>query len=113
MRTFYETDIRKRTLVVGLALTAWFMLVLVRLVDLQALRHPGFTATELFEKGGQALNWMGRTSLMPSRRVARIGLRALFKGRPHVVAGGMNALVAFLTRFLPRQTCAAVAEKLV
>ncbi len=43
-RTFYETDIRKRTLVVGLALAAWFALVLIRLVDLQVLRHPGFKA---------------------------------------------------------------------
>ena len=44
MRTFYETDIRKRTLVVSFTLAAWFTLVLFRLVDLQVLRHPGFKA---------------------------------------------------------------------
>lgn len=75
--------------------------------------HPGFTATEFFERGGQTLNGMGRTSLMPSRTVARIGLRALFQGRPSVVAGRMNAFTAFLTRLLPRQASAAVAERLL
>ena len=44
MRTFYESDIRKRTLVVSFALAAWFTLVLFRLVDLQVLHHPGFKA---------------------------------------------------------------------
>jgi cell division protein FtsI/penicillin-binding protein 2 len=41
-RTFYETDIRKRTLVVSFALAAWFTLVVFRLVDLQVLRHAEF-----------------------------------------------------------------------
>lgn len=75
--------------------------------------HPGFTATEFFETGGQTLGWLGRQSLMPSRTVARIGIAALFRGHTSSVAGLLNAIVAFLTRFLPRQASAAVAERLV
>jgi len=44
MKTFYESDIRKRTLVVSFTLAAWCTLVLFRLVDLQVLHHPGFKA---------------------------------------------------------------------
>ncbi len=40
MRTFHETDIRKRTLGVSLALAAWFAVVLLRLVQLQVVQHP-------------------------------------------------------------------------
>ena len=40
MRTFHETDIRKRTLGVGLALAVWFAVLLLRLVQLQVVEHP-------------------------------------------------------------------------
>jgi cell division protein FtsI (penicillin-binding protein 3) len=41
MRTFHETDIRKRTLGVSLALAAWFAVLLLRLVQLQVVEHAG------------------------------------------------------------------------
>ena len=40
MRTYHEGDIRKRTLVVSFILTAWFAILLVRLVQLQVVEHP-------------------------------------------------------------------------
>jgi cell division protein FtsI/penicillin-binding protein 2 len=40
MRTYHEGDIRKRTLVVSFILTAWFAILLVRLVELQVIEHP-------------------------------------------------------------------------
>jgi cell division protein FtsI/penicillin-binding protein 2 len=39
MRTFRETDIRRRTLVVSLLLTVWFALLAFRLVQLQVVQH--------------------------------------------------------------------------
>jgi cell division protein FtsI/penicillin-binding protein 2 len=39
MRTFRETDIRRRTLVVSFLLTAWFALLVFRLVQLQVVQH--------------------------------------------------------------------------
>jgi cell division protein FtsI/penicillin-binding protein 2 len=39
MRTFYESDIRKRALVVSFVLAAWAALVAFRLVELQVLGH--------------------------------------------------------------------------
>jgi cell division protein FtsI (penicillin-binding protein 3) len=40
MRTYHEGDIRKRTLAVSFILTAWFAILLVRLVQLQVVEHP-------------------------------------------------------------------------
>jgi len=39
MRTFYESDIRKRVLVLSFALSAWAAVVALRLVELQVLGH--------------------------------------------------------------------------
>ena len=47
MRTFYESDIRRRTLGVSLFVAAWFGVLLVRLVQLQVVEHPGFKARAL------------------------------------------------------------------
>lgn len=47
MRTFHESDIRKRTLGVSLVLAAWFVILLVRLVELQVVQHPSFKARAL------------------------------------------------------------------
>ncbi|MGZ7046202.1 MAG: peptidoglycan D,D-transpeptidase FtsI family protein, partial [Candidatus Aminicenantales bacterium] len=44
MRTYHEGDIRKRTLVVSFILTAWFAILLARLVDLQVVEHPALKA---------------------------------------------------------------------
>jgi cell division protein FtsI (penicillin-binding protein 3) len=47
MRTFYESDIRKRTLGVSLFVAAWFVVLIVRLAQLQVVQHPGFKARAL------------------------------------------------------------------
>jgi cell division protein FtsI/penicillin-binding protein 2 len=47
MRTFYESDIRKRALVLGFGLAAWAALVAVRLVGLQVFGHARAKAVVL------------------------------------------------------------------
>jgi len=47
MRTFYETDIRKRTLVVSFILAAWAGVVALRLVQLQVFGHARAKAAVL------------------------------------------------------------------
>ena len=37
---------------------------------------------------------------------------ALLAGKPLVVAGGLNATMAFLTRFAPRQFAASMARRM-
>jgi cell division protein FtsI (penicillin-binding protein 3) len=44
MRTFHESDIRRRTLVVSFVLAAWFGVLFLRLIQLQVVNHPGFRA---------------------------------------------------------------------
>ncbi len=42
MRTYHEIDIRKRTLIISFALAAWFLVLFLRLFQLQVLGHAGF-----------------------------------------------------------------------
>jgi cell division protein FtsI/penicillin-binding protein 2 len=42
MKTFHENDIRKRALIIGLALTAWFGVILLKLVQLQVFGHAEY-----------------------------------------------------------------------
>ena len=73
---------------------------------------PGPTETEFQQRAGAS-----GTNLFKSRRpmdantVARIGLRAMKAGKPLVIAGGLNAAMAFLTRFAPIQFTAAMARR--
>ena len=73
---------------------------------------PGPTRTEFVHRAG-----VGKTKLfsagtpMTAAAVAGIGYQAMKRGRPIVVAGGLNALMAFLTRFAPMQLTAAMARK--
>jgi hypothetical protein len=70
---------------------------------------PGVTRTEFFQVAGQQLTPYQRRTMMDSAQVARIGIEAMLQSRSCVVAGRVNALFAWLTRFAPRQTLAAVA----
>jgi short-subunit dehydrogenase len=74
---------------------------------------PGVTRTEFFDVAGQKMTAFQRLSAMDSAAVARIGIRAMLKGRSCVVAGRINAFVAYATRFAPRQFLAAMADKLI
>ena len=49
--------------------------------------------------------------VMDAKTVANIGYRAMCQGKPLVVAGFINALGAFMTRFVSRMFAARVARK--
>jgi len=57
------------------------------------------TNAKLFEHGA-----------MSAVEVARIGWDAMKEAKPLVVAGRLNATMAFLTRFAPRQMAASTAR---
>ena len=65
------------------------------------LMDTGFNAASGFEtpEGLQRL-------VLPPARVARIGLDALFAGKPSVVAGGANKVLAFSSRLMSRHLAA-------
>lgn len=74
---------------------------------------PGPTATGFVERAkmqDSKLFKAGRA--MDAATVARIGYQAMQRGRPVVIAGGMNKLLAFVTRFVPRGWAADFARKL-
>ncbi len=52
-----------------------------------------------------------RRTILPVEKVARIGVDALFAGRPSVVAGRFNKLTAFSNRLLSRHFVAKVSAK--
>jgi short-subunit dehydrogenase len=71
---------------------------------------PGVTETEFFAVSGQHRSLYQRTLVMPSAAVARRGVRAMLRGRPLVVPGLANALVAFSMRLTPRRWQVALAD---
>jgi short-subunit dehydrogenase len=72
---------------------------------------PGVLATEFLQVAGQTPTRYQRRSRMDSPTVARIGVDAMLKGRPSVVAGRRNAAAAWSVRLLPRRTAAALAYR--
>ena len=73
---------------------------------------PGPTETE-FSKRARMTNtklFAGHSG-MTAASVAEIGYRGMKKGKPLVVAGRLNALMAFLTRFSPISFNAAMARR--
>lgn len=70
---------------------------------------PGVTETEFLDVAGHARTLFQRLTIMESRPVAEIGIRAMLRGRPSKVAGSMNALTAWSLRFVPRRLQAALA----
>jgi uncharacterized protein len=74
---------------------------------------PGVTRTEFLEVAGQQVTAFQRQSMMESADVVHIGIEAMLKGRSSVVAGWLNAFLAWGTRLLPRQTLAATSSRLM
>jgi hypothetical protein len=74
---------------------------------------PGPTRTEFVKRAG-----MGNSKLfegghvMSAAEVAQIGWNAMMSGKSLVVSGALNATMAFLTRFAPRQMMASIARSL-
>ncbi|MDI6834127.1 MAG: hypothetical protein QMD99_00250, partial [Rhizobiaceae bacterium] len=71
---------------------------------------PGPTATEFWARAGHVLKWGARADLMQPGPVAEEGLRTLYAGKPAVVTGLANRLMAFSTRLAPRSLQAKAAE---
>jgi short-subunit dehydrogenase len=74
---------------------------------------PGITATEFLEVSGQKPTAYQERMMMTSPEVTRIGVEAMLRGRPSVVPGLVNAVMAWATRLAPRRLTAAVAYRLM
>jgi short-subunit dehydrogenase len=74
---------------------------------------PGTTQSEFFEVAAQKKSMMVEKTMMTSEAVAKTGVDAMAAGKGSVVAGAMNAAMAFATRFAPRGTTAAIAYKVL
>ena len=74
---------------------------------------PGPTLTEFDKRAGVSntkLFTSGR--VMSARKVAEIGWDGMKRGKPLVITGAKNRLLAFLTRFAPIQLTASMARKM-
>jgi len=72
---------------------------------------PGPTRTEFQARAGlkRSLGWL---QMMTAEDVARIGYRALMKGKPIVIPGGMNKITSTIARCLPARVTARFVRKL-
>ncbi len=73
---------------------------------------PGVTATEFHKRARATGANLLRFGAMDARTVAEAGYRGLISGKPVVIPGFRNWLVAQSIRFSPRQTVIAVVRKL-
>jgi uncharacterized protein len=73
---------------------------------------PGPTATEFQKRANIAGIRLTKYGGMDARTVAEDGYRALMAGKPAVISGFRNWLVAQSVRFAPRRMATAVARKL-
>ena len=74
---------------------------------------PGATRTDFHRVAGHESNTFKRLSMMEVAPVARAGVRALLRGKPEIVTGVLNKVLAFSTRLLPRAMMAALAGRLM
>jgi uncharacterized protein len=70
---------------------------------------PSATATDFFNVAGQEVNRIQRFLMMPSRSVAKIGLKALAKGKFSIIPGAVNKLLFWGLQFVPRRWLPAIA----
>jgi uncharacterized protein len=73
---------------------------------------PGPTATEFQKRANITGIPLAKYGAMDARTVAEGGYRALMAGKPTVISGFRNWLVAQSVRFAPRRLATAVARKL-
>ncbi len=74
---------------------------------------PGITATEFLKVSGQQATLYQRMTMMQSPEVARIGIKAMLKGRSSIVPGLLNAVTIWSNRLMPRRMAAAVGYRLM
>jgi uncharacterized protein len=73
---------------------------------------PGVTTTEFHKRANATGMRLLKMGSMDARTVAEDGYRALMAGKPVVISGFRNWLVAQSIRFAPRRMATAVARKL-
>lgn len=73
---------------------------------------PGPTATEFQKRANMLSSRLLKFGAMDARTVAEDGYRALIAGKPVVISGFRNWLVAQSVRFAPRRAATAVARAL-
>ncbi|MFY9905815.1 MAG: SDR family oxidoreductase [Terriglobales bacterium] len=73
---------------------------------------PGPTVTEFLQRAKMEGIRLAKFGAMDARTVAEDGYRALMAGKPVVISGFKNWLVAQSVRFAPRRMVTAVARKL-
>lgn len=73
---------------------------------------PGLMETEFFGVSGYAPKASLRRTMLSPAKVADIGLEAMFARKPSVVAGRLNGIMAFGTRFMSRHSQAKLALRL-
>jgi short-subunit dehydrogenase len=71
---------------------------------------PGPTRTEFVNRAGMTNAKLFRSGVMSAIEVAHIGWEGMKAGKSCVVAGALNATLAFMTRFGPRQLMASAAR---
>jgi len=74
---------------------------------------PGATRTGFLDASGQKSNFYIHLMSMKSRPVAKIGLKAMFRGKSSVVPGLFNKITVFSNRFVPRPVQSAIAYYLM
>ncbi len=80
---------------------------------------PGPTDTNFFDVVGveglreKKEGLWAKSNRMKSRKVAEIGVHALFAKKLSVVAGSWNSLLAFSNRLAPRKTSVSVSKKIM
>ncbi|MCU6499595.1 SDR family oxidoreductase [Rugamonas sp. A1-17] len=72
---------------------------------------PGATDTAFFDVVGAAEAGVG--TRMAAETVVEVSLRALDRGRSHVVPGGANRMLGWLPRLLPRQTILRIVANML
>lgn len=74
---------------------------------------PGPTVTEFGRRAGISNMRGANRGAMTAAAVAEIGWKAMNRRKSLVVTGRLNALMAFLTRFAPRQLTASLARRIM
>jgi uncharacterized protein len=71
---------------------------------------PGLTESQFHARAG--LKWSRSLPMMSAGEVARIGYRAMIRGKPIVVAGWLNKLTSSISKASPARWTARIAGKL-
>ena len=73
--------------------------------------HPGATRTEFMDVAGYRTPTMLKGVYMDAQRCARLSLKAMFRGRRHVVTGWLNWFLALMSRVGSLKIQAALSDR--